>query len=207
MVIWENQIKMEKTKLEGIIDWPTLTTVKQVQSFLGFENFYRKFIGHYVNIAQPLNDLMKKDLPWNWTTNCQQAFDDLKAAFVEAPILLMPDTVKPFVVESDTSKWTTGGVLRPQDDNRDWYPCSFISHSFNQMERNYEIYNCELLGIVHALKTWCHYLQGSQFPTVILLDHKNLTYFWTAQKLNHRQAHWSLFLSEFNLKFVRHPKS
>ena len=111
MVIRENQIKMEKTKLEGIIDWPTPMTVKQVRSFLGFRNFYRKFIGHYANIAQPLNDLTKKDHPWNWTTDCQLAFDDLKAAFIEAPIFLMSDTAKPFVVESDATKWATGGVL------------------------------------------------------------------------------------------------
>ena len=86
----------------------------------------------------------------------------------------MPDTAKPFVVESDASKWATGGVLQQQNDNGDWHPCGFISHSFNQTQRNYKIYDCELLGIVHALKTWCHYLQGSQFPTMILLDHKNL---------------------------------
>ena len=157
MVIWENQIKMEKTKLEGIIDWPTLTIVKQVQSFLGFGNFYRKFIGHYVNIAWLLNDLKKKDHPWNWTTDCQQAFDDLKAAFVEAPVLLMPDIAKPFIVESDASKWTTGGVLQQQDDNGDWYPCSFILHSFDQAQRNYKIYDRELLGIIWALETWHHY--------------------------------------------------
>ena len=90
MVIQENQIKMERTKLEGIVDWPTFTTVKQVQFFLGFRKFYRKFIGHYANIVQPLNDITKKNHPWNWTTDCQQAFDDLKAAFIEAPVLLMP---------------------------------------------------------------------------------------------------------------------
>ena len=96
----------------------------------------------------------------------------------------MPDTTKPFVVESGALKWATGGVLWQQDDNRDWHPCGFISHSFDQTQRNYEIYDRELLGIVRALETWRHYLQGSQFPTVILLDHKNLTYFQTAQKLN-----------------------
>ena len=161
----------------------------------------------YANIAQPLNDLTKKDHPWNWTTDCQQAFDDLKAAFVEAPVLLMPDTAKPFVVESDASKWATRGVLRQQDDNGDWHPCGFISHSFDQTQRNYKIYDRELLGIVHALETWHHYLQGSQFPTVILSDYKNLTYFRTAQKLNHQQAHWSLFLSEFDLKLIHVPGS
>ena len=136
------------------------------------------------------------------TTNCQQAFDNLKAAFVEVPVLLMPDTAKPFVVESDTSKWATGGVLWQQDDNGDWHSYGFISHSFDQTKRNYKIYDHELLGIVHALETWCHYLQGSQFPTVILSDHKNLTYFQTAQKLNRRQARWSLFLSKFDLKLI-----
>ena len=75
------------------------------------------------------------------------------------------------------------------------------------MQRNYEIYDRELLGIVRALETWRHYLQGSQFPTVILSDHKNLTYFRTAQKLNRRQARWSLFLSEFDLKLVHVPGS
>ena len=119
----------------------------------------------------------------------------------------MPDTVKPFVVESHASKWTTGGVLWQQDDNGDGHPCGFISHSFDQMQRNYKIYDCELLGIVRALETWCHYLQGFQFLTVILSDHKNLTYFWTAQKLNHRQACWSLFLSEFDLKLIHVPGS
>ena len=119
----------------------------------------------------------------------------------------MPDTAKPFMVESDASKWATGGVLQQQDDNGDWHPCSFISHSFDQTQRNYEIYDHELLGIVQALETWRHYLQDSQFPTVILSDHKNLTYFRTTQKLNRRQAHWSLFLSEFDLKLIHVPGS
>ena len=207
MVIWENQIKMEWTKLEGIVDWPTPTSVKQVWSFLGFGNFYRKFIGHYANIARPLNDLTKKNHPWIWADDCQQAFKDLKAAFIEAPILLMPDTAKPSVVESDASKWATGGVLWRWDDSRNWHPCGFISHSFDQIQRNYEIYDCELLGIVCTLKTWHHYLQGSQFPTVILSDHKNLIYFRTAQKLNCHQVHWSLFLSEFDLKLSHVPES
>ena len=202
MYIKENQIKIKQTKLEGIIDWPIFTTMKQVQSFLEFGNSYRKFIRHYMNIAWPLNNLMKKDHPWNWTNNCQLAFDDLKAAFIEAPILLMPNTMKLFVVESDALKWTTGGVLQQQDKNRNWHFCGFISHSFSQTQRNYKIYNQGLLGIVCTLETWCHYLQGSQFSTVILSDYKNLMYFQTTQKLSQQQAHWSLFLSEFDLKLI-----
>ena len=104
----------------------------------------------------------------------------------------MPDSSKPFLIESDASKWATGGVLHQQDFNGDWHPCSYISHSFTPTERNYEIYDHELLDIICALVKWRHYIQGSVFPTVILSDHKNLTDFRTAQKLNRRQARWSL---------------
>ena len=119
----------------------------------------------------------------------------------------MPDSSKPFILESDASKWATGAVLWQQDINGDWYSCGYISHSFDATQCNYEIYDRELLEIVCTLETWCHYLQGSPFSTVILSEHKNLTYFWTAQKLNRQQAQWSLFLLEFNLKLLHTPGS
>jgi hypothetical protein len=119
----------------------------------------------------------------------------------------MPNPTKPFIIESDASKFATGVVLQQQDDNGDWRPCGYISHSFNQTQRNYEIYDQELLGIVRVLETWRHYLQGSAHLTTILSDHKNLTYFCSAQKLNRRQARWSLFLSQFKLKLVHVPGS
>jgi len=207
MIITKNQIKMNPTKLEGIKDWPSPTTVKQVRSFLGFGNFYRKFIGHYADIARPLNDLTKKDLTWNWTDACQEAFEKLKEEFQKAPVLLMPDSTKPFVIETDASKFATGAVIRQKDMNGNYHPCGYISHSFDATQRNYEIYDRELMGIVRALETWRHYLQGSPFLTIILSDHKNLMYFRTAQKLNRRQARWSLFLSEFDLKLIHTPGS
>jgi len=98
MIVSENQIKMDPAKLEGIRDWPTPTTVKQVRSFLGFGNFYRKFIGHYADITRPLNDLTKKDLVWNWTDTCQEAFEKLKEEYQKAAVLLMPDLTKLFIV-------------------------------------------------------------------------------------------------------------
>jgi len=121
---------------------------------------------------------------WNWTDACQEVFEKLKEEFQKAPVLLMPDLMKPFVIESDASKFATGAVIRQKDMNGDWHPCGYISHSFDVTQQNYEIYDRELMGIVRALETWQHYLQGSPFATVILSDHKNLMYFQTAQKLN-----------------------
>ena len=96
MVIEEGKISMDPVKLKGIKDWPIPTTVKQVQSFLGFGNFYRKFIHKYLEIAKPLNDLLKKDKPFDWTKECQKAFEDLKTRFTAEPVLWMPDQTQPF---------------------------------------------------------------------------------------------------------------
>lgn len=112
----------------------------------------------------------------------------------------MPDKSKPFSVESDVSKFATGAVLRQADANGDLHPCAYLSKSFDAAQWNYKIYDRELLGIVRALEEWHHYLEGNPHPIEMLSDHKNLTYFRTAQKLNRRQARWSLFLSQFDLQ-------
>ena len=139
---------MDPVKLGGLRDWPIPTTVKQVRSFLGFGNFYRKFITHYSDLARPLIDLMKKDKTFEWTTECQTAFDTLKKQFTEEPILMMPDHSKPFHIESDASKVATGAVLTQLDSNGDQHPCAFLSKTLSPTERNYEIYDRGLLGIV-----------------------------------------------------------
>ena len=117
----------------------------------------------------------------------------------------MPNHAKPFQIESDASKFATGVVLTQLDSNGDRHPCAFISKTFTPTERNYEIYDRELLGIIRALEEWRHYIQGSGHLTIIYSDHKNLTYFRSAQKLNRRQARWSLYLSEFDIKLIHLP--
>jgi RNase H-like domain found in reverse transcriptase/Integrase zinc binding domain len=129
----------------------------------------------------------------------------MKKRFVEELVLLMPDQSKPFQIESDVSKVATGVVLTQLDSNRDRHPVAFFSKTFTETERKYEIYDQELLGIIRALKEWRHYIQGSGHTTIVYSDHKNLTYFQMAQKLNDRQARWSLYLSGFDLKLIHLP--
>lgn len=207
MIIRENSVAMDPVKLKGILDWLEPTTVKDVRSFLGFGNFYRHFIDHFSEIAQPLNALTKKNAKWEWSAECQKAFDQLKTRFAMAPVLQMPDVTKPFLVESDASQWATGAVLRQRDINGDMRPCAYLLEGFTEAERNYEIYDRELLGIIRALKAWRHYLEGSGHSVTILSDHKNLTYWRNPQQLNRRQARWALFLSQFDMTLVHTPET
>lgn len=205
MIIEEGRISMDAGKLKGIQEWPIPTTVKQTRGFLGFGNFYRRFIRNFSEIAKPLNDLLKKDHKFEWTADCQSAFDALKKRFTEEPVLIMPDHTKPFQIESDASKYASGAVLTQLDSNGNRHPCAYISKTFSPTERNYEIYDRELLAIIRALEEWRHYIQGSPHTTIVLSDHKNLTYYREARKLNRRQARWSLYLSEFDVKLVHTP--
>uniref|UniRef100_A0A0W0F642 Putative reverse transcriptase-rnase h-integrase n=1 Tax=Moniliophthora roreri TaxID=221103 RepID=A0A0W0F642_MONRR len=184
MVIWPGYIAMDPVKLAGIAEWEPLQTVKGVRMFLGFGNFYRKFIGKYMQLTRPLNDLLQKNRKFEWTRE-----------YVD----------KPFIIEANASKWAMGAVLRQKGTDGEWHPCRYLSKSLSPPERNYEIYDRELLAIYRALMEWRHYLMGGKFKVVILSDHKNLTYFRTAQKLNRQQARWSLFLSEFDLGLVHVP--
>jgi hypothetical protein len=205
MIIEEGKISMDTVKLGGIRDWPVPTMLRQTWSFLGFGNFYQKFIFHYSELAQPLNNLTKKDKKFEWSTDCQEAFDTIKKQFMEEPVLLMLNQSKPFQIESDTSKVATGVVLTQLDSNGDWHPIAFLSKTFSETERKYKIYDRELLGIIWMLKEWRHYIQGSGHTTIVYSDHKNLMYFQTAQKLNDWQARWSLYLSGFDLKLIHLP--
>ena len=205
MIIQPNKIAMDPVKLDGITAWPTPTKLKEVCSFLGFANYYQRFIPEYSSVACPLIDLTKKDHPWEWTPTCQKAFDNLKALFLKQPVLHIPNPNTPFTITTDTSKFASGGVLLQADENEDWHPCSYLSNSFLPAERNYDIYDQELLAVINALNAWHHYLRKFPFPVQVFTDHKNLTYFHQAQHLNRRQACWLVDLADFNLKFTHIP--
>jgi len=134
MIVRKNTVAMDPVKVKGIEDWPTPSKVRDVQSFLGFANFHRRFIPSYSNIARPLIDLTKKNTPWEWSSKCERAFDVLKRIFCMQPVLKMPDPLAPFSIATNASKYATRGVLMQQDTNGDWKPCAFLSQSLNPAE-------------------------------------------------------------------------
>ena len=204
-VFKDGTVSMDPVKLDGIDKWPDPKTVREVQQFLGFANFYRRFIPSYSSIAKPLTELTRKGQRFEWTAACAQAFHTIKGRFMERPILLLPRDAEPFQVECDASKVATGAVLRQKGPDGEWHPVAYLSKTLTDAERNYQIHDRELLAIIRALEAWRHYLQGSPHPVQVLTDHKNLLYFRTAQNLNRRQARWALFLAEYNIHLVNRP--
>ena len=165
---------MAKDKVKAIADWPVPRKVKDIQSFLGFTNFYRHFIYEYSEIVLPLTRLTRKGIPWNFDDKCLATFNELKQAFTHAPILThwIPD--RQLVMETDTSNYAIAAILSIYLEDGKIHPISFLSCSLHGAELNYDTHDKELLAIFEAFKYWCHYLEGSVESINIITDHKNL---------------------------------
>ncbi|KAI2647533.1 Transposon Tf2-6 polyprotein [Labeo rohita] len=206
-IISADGVAMDERKVNAVLKWPRPNTLRELQRFLGFANFYRRFIRHFSSVAAPLTAMVKKGVSrLVWTQPTLQAFDDLRRRFTTAPILHHPDPERPFVVEVDASSTGVGAVLsQRQGDPAKMFPCAYYSHKLTPAERNYDVGNRELLAIKLALEEWRHWLEGSKHPFTVLTDHKNLEYLRSAKVLNHRQARWSLFFTRFQFQVSYRP--
>ena len=155
LLISHGKVEMDPVKVEAILQWPTPTNASEVRKFRGFANFYRRFIEVFSKIAKPLDRLTGNE-PWKWGSEQQSAFEELKTRFSTYPVLRTYDPERETQVEVDASGYATGGVLSQKQDDGKWHPIAFLSQSMTEAERNYEIYDKELLAIVRALETWRH---------------------------------------------------
>ena len=161
VVIGPEGIKMEKKKVKGVLEWPTLKCVKDVQKFLGLANYYYRFIKGFVTVARPLHDLVKKDKKWEWTEREEKAFKELKERFTKEPVLAASDIDEKMRMEVDALDYVMGGVLSMECEDGLWRPVAFLLKSLNETERNYEIHDKEMLAIVRGLEVWRHLLEGA----------------------------------------------
>jgi len=195
VVIGPRGVEMQKKKVERVLNWLAPQNVKEVQKFLGLTNYYRRFIKDFTMVAAPLHVLVRKKQKWKWEGEQEEVFERLKMVFTTEPVLAIPDIDREMRVEADASDYATGGVLLTKYEDGKWRLVVFISKSLNATERNYEIHNKEMLVVIRCLEAWRHYLEGAKLEFEIWTDHKNLQYFMTSQKLNHRQVRWALYLS------------
>uniref|UniRef100_A0A671VHH1 Uncharacterized protein n=2 Tax=Sparus aurata TaxID=8175 RepID=A0A671VHH1_SPAAU len=207
-IVAPGRVQMDPAKVSAVADWPTPDSRKKVQQFLGFANFYRRFVRGFSATAAPLHALTSTQVRFHWSPEAEKAFQTLKHRFTSAPILTIPDPQRQFVVEVDASNEGVGAVLsqRSQQDGK-MHPCAFLSRRLSKAERNYDVGNRELLAVKLALEEWRHWLEGAEHPFIVWTDHKNLEYIKKAKRLNSRQARWALFFNRFSFSLSYRPGS
>jgi len=196
-------IKVDPAKIKVVQDWPQPTSQKDIRSFLGLANYFRKFIQGYSTLVAPLVNLTRKPVVWSpaiWSDKCQQAFEAVKHALTHAPVLAMPDFSRPSTMEviCDASITGIGAVL-----TQDGRALAYESRKLTDAEIKWSTTDQEMWAVVHALKVWRCYLEG--VPFTVVTDHNPNTYFQTQRNLSRRQARWAEYLQRFNFKWVYRP--
>ena len=207
-VIGREGIKMSQEKVEAILSWRMPGSLADTQSFLGFANFYRRFIQDYSRIARPLTELTKGEgKNWAWNKEAEAAFRELKRRFTTAPVLAHFEGEKLVIIETDASDITIGAVLSQRDPEGRLHLVAFHSRKFQPVEIKYEIYDKELLAIVDAFKHWHRYCEGATHQVQVYSDHQNLEYFTTTKVLNRQQARWAQELAGIDFRIYYRPGS
>jgi hypothetical protein len=204
VIIGGGKVKMDPIKVKGITEWPIPNTVKEICSFLGFCNFYWPFILNFSSIAQPLNDLTKKNQQWHWGETKQVAFNTLKKICTSKPVLRSPDWTKKFILETDASGYALGVVIS-QEFEDGVHPITFHSWSLQPAEKNYDAHDKELTAVVFGFKCGHPLFLGAQHTIEVKSNHKNLQYFREPQKVTGRQARWIQFLQDFDYSLTHVP--
>ena len=189
---------MDPAKVEAILSWKQPKNVSEIRSFLGLAGYYHRFIEDFSRIARPMTQLLKKDKKFEWSDACEASFQELKRRLTTGPVLVLPDIQQDFEVYCDASQQGLGCVLMQQGNG-----VAYSSRQLRPHEVNYPTHDLELAAVVHALKTWRHYLIGNRCE--IYSDNKSLKYIFTQPDLNLRQRRWLDLIKDYNLNINYHP--
>ena len=170
--ITQEGLKPAMGRVRCIREWPTPTNASELRSFLGLSNYYRKFIPNFSKEAASLWDLTSTNNEFLWTASHDQAFNRLKQVFTDSLVLAYPDANRPFIIETDTSKLMVGGVLLQKDENGNERPVAFESKKLTPTQKNYSAYELELYGLLHNLRTFRCFVEGTDF--LVRTDHQGL---------------------------------
>ena len=197
-LVGKDGMRVNPEKVDVLRTWPTPESLTELRSFLGLLQFFRRFIPKFSAIAAPLTNLTKKEMGiGKWNEKCDEAFQKLKDAIVQAPILVAPDWKKPFRGHVDASQLAVGGTLTQLDRNGKDRVVSFFSKKLTSTEADYTANDRELLGLISFLERFRCYLEGSEFE--IFTDNQVLKSFFTKPKLSRKEARWLETLGNFGI--------
>ena len=187
-------IKPDPQKVSAIQNLGAPSTVKDVRSFIGMCSYYRRFIPNFAKIAKPLTELTKKNRRFDWSDQCQTAFETLRTALTTAPILAYPDINKPYILYTDASDYAIGAAL-VQDTATGERVIQYLSHQLNETQQRWPVIEKEGYAIIYSVQKFRHYLYGSKFT--VMTDHKPLKHLFTSEMRNARVQRWAIILEEY----------
>ncbi|TIB06886.1 hypothetical protein E3P89_04152 [Wallemia ichthyophaga] len=200
-VIDQHGVQPRDDKVKVVLQWPKLNSVPEIQSFMGFVQYYRKFIEGLSQISLPLTELTKKNKKFTWGEEQQRSFDLLKEKLASAPVLKIPTRTGRFIVTTDASGSAVGAVLEQEEDG-ETRPVAYLSQKLNGSQLNWSIRDKELYAIIVAITKWKHYLLGRSIK--VITDHKTIETFGKAE-FSSRIAKWSEIWAEFDIEVVYKP--
>ena len=202
-IISSDGIKPDPANVEGILQVPPPTNLKEVRRFLGMTGFYRKNVPGYATIANPLTHLTRKDVAFVWTPECQKAFEKLKSVLASAPILHPVDFTLPFELHSDASGLAVGAALHQRYPDGSLRPLGYFSKKLRPVETRYSTTDKEALGIVLACRFFHHFLWGSK--VTIKTDHQALTSVFKRKTKSPRMTRWALEMRDYQYEIEFKP--
>lgn len=203
-VVSSKGIEVDDKKVHIVSEWPTPSDVHEVRSFIGLANFFRRFVRRFAHIAAPLHALTSNKAAWRWEQEHQEAFEALKKALAQAPVVISFDPTKPCVVYTDASDKQIGAVLT-QDHGKGPQVVAFESTTLTPAQTSWSVQDREMYSIVHACRVWRHYLHGSEVEFVVNTDHASLQWFFTCKEPSSRHQRWAQKLGEFKFTIRYQP--
>ena len=196
-IIGQDGVRPDPDKIEAVISWPTPSCVRDVRSFLGLVSYYREFLNEMAEIAEPMYSKLRGDLTkFTWDTADQEAFEKLKKLLTSAPILGYPREVGQYLVDSDASNFSTGGVLSQVQEERE-VVIAYYSRSLKHSERNFCVTQRELLGVIKNLQKFKHFIWGNDY--LIRTDHSSLRWILNFKDADGKLARWLAILAYYEV--------
>jgi hypothetical protein len=204
-VVSDKGLEMDPKKVDIVKNWPEPKNISDLRSFVGLCNYYRNFIHQFAFKAAPLTKLFGKGI-WNWTEECNQSFMTLKNALTTAPVLILPDPLKPFFMFFDSSQLTSlGGVLCQLGVDGDLHPVAFESRKLTDAEKRYPVHELETLAFVHCLKQWRVYLHALKF--FVYTDNRSIETIITNRNPSLRVIRWIDWLQSYQFDIRHIPRA
>ena len=202
-IISKHGVKVQPSKIEAVKSFPKPKNQHDLKSYLGLTCYYRRFIKGYSSIAAPLNRLLQKDKPFKWTTEAQTAFETLKQALIQAPVLAYPNPSYPLTIHTDSSGQSIGYVLSQTNPDGVSHVLAFGGRALRQNEKKWTVTEQECLAVICAVNEYKMYLSSQK--VTIVTDHKALTWLKTIKHTNSRLARWSILMSSIDYEIQHRP--